>query len=78
MSFNPANDADMRVLRFVGYEVHAVKDYGEHAEVCADDKADFWSIYGMLLNAHGSTDYVCVGDFSSRQAAELIVDLLSG
>jgi hypothetical protein len=78
MSFNPANDADMRVLRFVGYEVHAVKDYGERAEVCADAQADFYSIYGLLLNSHGSTEYVCVGDFSSRQAAELIVDLLSG
>ncbi len=66
----------MKVLRFVGYEVHAVKDFGQHAEVCADDQADFWSIYGMLLNAHGSTEYVCVGDFSSRQAAVLIVDLL--
>ncbi len=68
----------MNVLRFVGYEVHAVKDYGEHAEVCADGQADFWSIYGFLLNAHGSTEYVCVGDFSSRQAAELIVNLLRG
>ncbi len=68
----------MNVLRFVGYEVHAVKDYGEHAEVCSDDQGDFWSIYGMLLNSHGGTDYVCVGDFSSRQAAELIVNLLSG
>ena len=68
----------MKVLRFVGYEVHAVKDYGEHAEVCADVQADFYSIYGLLLNSHGSTEYVCVGDFSSRQAAELIVDLLSG
>ena len=47
-------------------------------EVCADDQADFWSIYGMLLNAHGITEYVCVGDFSSRQAAVLIVDLLGG
>ena len=66
----------MNVLRFVGYEVHAVKDYGDRAAICADEDADFWSIYGALLNARGSTDYVCVGDFSSRQAAELIVELL--
>ena len=57
----------MKVLRFVGYEVHAVKDFGEHAEVCADDQADFWSIYGMLLNAHGNTEYVCVDQNQSRR-----------
>ena len=66
----------MKVLRFVGYVVHAVKDYGEHAQICADAQADFYSIYGILLNAHGSTEYVCVGDFSFREAAELIVELL--
>ncbi len=66
----------MKVLRFVGYEVHAVKDYGEHAAVVKDEEADFYSIYGILLNVHGSPDYCCVGDFSSREAAELIVDLL--
>ncbi len=77
MSFNPAVRAvDMKVLHFVGYEVHAVKDYGEHAQICADAKADFYSIYGILLNAYGSTEYVCVGDFPSREAAELIVELL--
>lgn len=68
----------MKLLRFIGYEVHAVKDYGERAAICADDAADFWSIYGLTLNAHGDTEYVCVGDFSSREAAELIVELLGG
>ena len=66
----------MTVLRFVGFEVHGVKEHGEHAEVCVDAQADFFSIYGVLLNAHGSPEYCCIGDFSTRDAAELVVELI--
>ena len=68
----------MAVRRFVGFEVHGVRDLGEHAEICADAQADFFSIYGILLNAHGSPEYCCVGDFSTRDTAELVVELIGG
>lgn len=62
--------------RFISLEVYGVKDFGDCAEVCQDDKADYFAIYGVLLNSHGSPEYCCVGDFSTRDAAELIVELI--
>ena len=66
----------MTPQRFIGFEVHGVKDHGAHAAVCSDDKADFFSLYGVLLNAHGNPEYCCIGDFSTRNAAELIAELI--
>ena len=53
--------------------MHGVHHIGTNAaEVVPDAEADHWSIYGKLGGL-----YTCVGDFSSREAAELIVDLLN-
>ena len=68
----------MTTLRFVDFEIHPVKDFGAYAYICTDADADFWSVYGVLLNAHGCREYVAIGDFSCRDAAELIVELIRG
>jgi hypothetical protein len=72
----PKQADEVNALRFSGFVVHGVKDYGEYATVCPDAEADFWSLYGILINAHGGPDYVCIGDFHCRDAAELVRELI--
>ena len=66
----------MNAFRFVSYEIHGVKDYGTHATVCPGAEADFWCIYGLLVNSKGASDYVCIGDFHHRNDAELVLELI--
>jgi hypothetical protein len=66
----------MAALRFVGFEVHGVTYRCGSAIACPDADASYFSIYGRLQNAHGHAEYVCVGDFDSRELAELIVSLI--
>lgn len=58
---------------FVYYEVHAVRDLGEDAEICSDAEADFWSAYGVLENG----ERICIGDFNSRLQADTVVSLIT-
>ena len=58
---------------FDTYEVHGVQDIGTNAaKVVPDTEADYWSIYGKTSGL-----YACVGDFDSREKAELISDMLN-
>jgi hypothetical protein len=66
----------MKALKFVGFEVHGVNYEQGNAVICADADAVFFSAYGRLQSARGSAEYVCVGDFDSRDLAELIVSLI--
>ncbi len=59
-------------MHFDYYEVHPVKDYGEHAKIVEHADADFWSIYGRLGDF-----YIAIGDYPSKIAADLIVELLN-
>jgi len=59
---------------FVAFELHPIRDLGDIAEVTTDGDADFWSVYGVLP----TRDLVCIGDYDSRDAAELVLWLLDG
>jgi hypothetical protein len=66
----------VRQLEFDVLEVHPIKDHGDHAEVVGDDAdADFFGLYG-LVSGDANTFYIPVGDFSTRDAAELTKELL--
>jgi hypothetical protein len=62
--------------------VRPVQDFGDICKVCDDhpEDADFWSLYGLLKQEqdHGITTQVCIGDFSTREAAETIKGYISG
>jgi hypothetical protein len=65
----PPTQSKENKLRFVSLEVKGVKEMFEECQVVEDDAdADFFSIYGRDENnlAH------CIGDFSTRQGAEVI------
>lgn len=65
----------MTDLKFDAIEVHPIRDYGEWAEVIDDDgQADFFGIFGRIDGDNGC--YVPIGDSDSREAAELIAELL--
>jgi len=58
---------------FDEYEVHGVQEIGTNAaEVVPDAEADYWSIYGKMGDL-----FTCVGDFDTRDAAQLVADLLN-
>jgi hypothetical protein len=63
-------------LRFANLEVRAIKDAAGTLEICRNSEAELFSIYGGLRNAADAIEYVCVGDFDTREAAELVVELL--
>lgn len=66
-------------IRFESYEVHPIADNGTECYVCADEDAHFWSVYGLLPSFGGGRDVaVCIGDFQTREAAELVVEFISG
>ena len=67
----------MNAVRFLRLEVHGVKYEAGVAVACDDSEASFFSIYGLLENASGGGEYVCVGDFLSRESGELIASLLA-
>jgi hypothetical protein len=66
----------VKAMRFVSFEVHGVTYEHGTAVICGDAVADFFSVYGQLRNAHGDVEYICVGDFNSRELADLIVSLI--
>lgn len=55
-------------MQFVDYHVVALKDLGEHCEECEEHEADFYGLYGV--NDQG--DAYAIGDFQTREDAELI------
>lgn len=56
-------------MKFVSLEVQGVKQIGEDCTIVEDEAdADFFSIYGRTEQGHA----YCVGDFSSRNGAEVI------
>ena len=58
---------------FDSYEVHGVQDVGTNAaKVVPDAEADYWSIYGKMNGL-----FTCVGDFDTRDGAELVADMLN-
>lgn len=67
------------VGRFSALELHPIKDNGEDAEVCEPENADYWSVYGLLDgNNDGSPVLICIGDFDSKESAELVIEMLGG
>jgi hypothetical protein len=66
----------VKTLKFERLAVYGVKSAWNGATVCPDSDAEFFSIYGLLRNVRGTPDYICVGDFGTRDEAELVVDLL--
>lgn len=56
-------------MRFVSLEIQGVRQLGEDCMIVEDDAdAEFFSIYGRSEEGHA----YCVGDFSSREGAEVI------
>lgn len=55
-------------MQFVDYHVVALKDLGEHCEECEEHEADFYGLYGV----DDQGDAYAIGDFCSREDAELI------
>lgn len=56
-------------MKFVSLEVQGVKEMDDNCMIVEDEAdADFFSIYGRTDEGHA----YCVGDFSSRQSAEVI------
>jgi hypothetical protein len=66
----------MNKVRFSALEVYGVTYAGGRAVVCGDSEARFFSIFGRLHDTRGRAQYICVGDFMSREAAELVMELL--
>lgn len=62
------------VIPFDAYEVHGCRDFGGFVEQVTDDKAQFWSLYGHIPGE----GLECIGDFSSRAAAEEICQRITG
>lgn len=61
-------------MKFKTLEVRGVREVADACEVVEDDlDADFFSIYGRDEQGFAH----CIGDFTSRQAAEQIRDALS-
>lgn len=61
-------------MKFVSLEVKGVKDRDDVCEIVDDDDlADFFSIYGRDEQGFAH----CIGDFSSRHAAEEIKNALT-
>jgi hypothetical protein len=56
-------------LRFVSLEIKGVREFHDRCEVVEDDAdAEFFSLYGREDEGFAH----CIGDFSSREGAELI------
>ena len=64
--------------RFDEYEVHGVCEFddgkGKYCEQVPDDEAKFWSLYGHIPGQ----GVECIGDFTTRQAAEEIYARITG
>jgi hypothetical protein len=56
-------------------EVHPIKDYGDRASICRDADADFFGLFG-LVEGDVNGFYIALGDFASRDTAELAKELL--
>jgi hypothetical protein len=70
------NSVESTALRFASLEVRAIRCAAGKFEICATSEAELFSIYGGLRNAADAIEYFCVGDFDTREAAELVVELL--
>jgi hypothetical protein len=57
-------------------EVHPIKDHGDYAEVASEDTdADYFGLFGLIIGS-SSSFYIPIGDYSTRDAAELTKELL--
>lgn len=59
---------------FDAYEIHGCRDFGGYVEQVPDTEAQFWSLYGHIPGE----GLECIGDFSSRAAAEEIRQRITG
>lgn len=66
----------MNLLKFDAYEVHAVKELGDTAQVSTDQDADYFCLYGLVKNDTGYDFYMAIGDYDCRQDAEIVRDIL--
>ncbi len=60
-------------MQFKTYEVHPLRDLGEHCEQCEPHLAEFWGLFGIdeYDNAYA------IGDFKSKADAEFIKAAIS-
>lgn len=67
-------------LRFVSYEIAPIIDDGKYCRTCYEtpERADYFSVYGRLPVNEGGAIAVCIGDFNTQEAAELVVEFISG
>ena len=62
-------------MKFTTLEVRGVRERDDACEVVDDDEdADFFSIYGRDEQGFAH----CIGDFSTREAAQAIQNALTG
>jgi hypothetical protein len=61
---------------FCAYEIHPLRWQGERCVNCEEEDAEFFSLFGVLLTANGREELICIGDFSSRDAAQIVLDLI--
>lgn len=59
---------------YTNYEVHPCKQYLGFVQICEEDEADFWTVYGRL--SIGGVD--AIGDFLTRENAENVVRRIEG
>lgn len=63
---------------FDGYEIHGVREFGRgksrHCEQVPDAEARFWSLYGHIPDQGQE----CIGDFNSREFAEVVYARITG
>jgi hypothetical protein len=63
-------------MEFNRLSVFAMRNYGDTVEQVEEDEAEFWSLFGFVSAVNAREFAVCIGDFSSRQEAELIRSML--
>ncbi len=63
-----------KIIVFDAYEVHGCRDYGDYVEQVPDAQAQFWSLYGHIPGQ----GLECIGDFTSRQHAEEVMQRITG
>lgn len=66
----------MSNVQFNRVVVYGVKDFGDHVEQVEDREAEFFSLYGFVPAFNGSEFAVCIGDFGTRDEAELVREML--
>lgn len=66
------------ITPFDDYEIHGIREFnnGDHpfCEQVSDQDAQFWSLFGHIPDQ----GLECIGDFTSRQAAEIVLARIRG